>query len=425
MSRQPPASASPMHSPRHVAVIGAGMVGLSTAWFLQEAGVHVTVYERSHVGSGASWGNAGWLTPTLTAPLPEPAVLRYGLRAVLSPRSPVYLPLRADRNLWRFLASFVSHSTARQWRRGMAAYIPLNERALEAFDVLAAGGVTARTRTAATFLACFARERDARGLLTELEHIRDAGQDVSFRTILGWWARTVEPVLTPQVGAAIQIYGQRYLNPPEFIDSLALAVRARGAEVVEQVRVTGLHHRAGTVFVACEDGEQHQHDAVVVATGASLPDLAGPFGVRQPVQAGRGYSFSVPVEHMPGGPLYFPKQRVACTPLNDRLRVAGMMEFRHHSDPLDPRRVAAIVEAVRPLLTGVNLDDRREEWVGSRPCTPDGLPLIGATGCPQVFVAGGHGMWGIALGPVTGQLLAQAMVKGDTPTELLPFDPLR
>jgi glycine/D-amino acid oxidase-like deaminating enzyme len=88
-------------SPRQVAVVGAGMVGLATAWFLQEAGVQVTVYERDSVGAGASWGNAGWLTPALTAPLPEPAVLRYGLRAVLSPRSPVYLPLRADRTLLR------------------------------------------------------------------------------------------------------------------------------------------------------------------------------------------------------------------------------------------------------------------------------------------------------------------------------------
>src|SRR3954453_10209059 len=83
-------------SPRQVAVLGAGMVGLSCAWFLQEAGVQVTVYERDRVAAGASWGNAGWPTPALTAPLPEPAVLRYALRAVLSPRSPVYLPLRAD-----------------------------------------------------------------------------------------------------------------------------------------------------------------------------------------------------------------------------------------------------------------------------------------------------------------------------------------
>jgi D-amino-acid dehydrogenase len=120
------------------------MVGLATAWFLQESGVEVTVYERDRVAAGASWGNAGWLTPSLTAPLPEPAVLRYGLRAVLSASSPVYVPVRADGSLARFLAGFLRHSTARHWRRGMAAYVPLNEQALDAFDALSAGGVPHR-----------------------------------------------------------------------------------------------------------------------------------------------------------------------------------------------------------------------------------------------------------------------------------------
>jgi glycine/D-amino acid oxidase-like deaminating enzyme len=417
--------ALPVGSPRNVAVVGAGMVGLSTAWFLQEAGVQVTVYERDHVAAGASWGNAGWLTPDLTAPLPEPAVLRYGLRAVLSPRSPVYVPLRADRNLLRFLTGFVAASTPRRWRRGMAAYVPLNQRALEAFDVLAAGGVRARTQPARPFLACFRREKEAAALLAELAAIRDAGQDPTYFPVTGWKARVAEPALTESVGAAVEIHGQRYLNPPEFVRSLASAVGARGGEVLEGMEVSDLQHRSGGVAVVCASGEERSHDAVVLAGGAELGDLAGRFGVRQPVQAGRGYSFIVPAEHLPGGPLYFPKQRVACTPLDGRLRVAGMMEFRRHGSPPDQRRIGAIVEAVRPFLSGVDLDDRQHEWVGSRPCTADGLPLIGATGSARVFVAGGHGMWGMALGPITGQLLAQAVLKGEAPPELAPFDPLR
>jgi D-amino-acid dehydrogenase len=412
-------------SPQNVGVIGAGMVGLSAAWFLQEAGVQVTVYEREHVGAGASWGNAGWLTPGLVAPLPEPAVLRYGLRAVLSPKSPVYLPLRADRGLFRFLAGFVAHSTTARWRRGMAAYVPLNERALEAFDVLGAGGVAAQTHPARPFLACFRREREAAPLLAELAGLRDAGQDTQFSRMTGWRARAIEPTLTDRVGAAVEIYGQRYLHPPEYVRSLALAVCARGGTVVEGVEVADLEHRSGGVSVVLGTGERRQHDAVVVANGAELGRLARRFGVRQPVQAGRGYSFSVAADRLPVGPLYFPTQRVACTPLNGRLRVAGMMEFRRPGDPIDPRRIAAIVDAVRPFLTGVDLDDRRNEWVGSRPCTADGLPLLGATSSPRVFVAGGHGMWGIALGPVTGQLVAQTVLKGEAPPELAPFDPLR
>jgi D-amino-acid dehydrogenase len=419
------APASAVDPPKQVAVIGAGMVGLATAWFLQEGGVQVTVYERDQVGSGASWGNAGWLTPSLTAPLPEPAVLRYGLRAVASPRSPVYLPLRADRTLLRFLAGFVRHSTARHWRRGMAAYVPLNERALEAFDALSAGGVAAPTHRAETFLACFRHEREAEGLLAELEHIRDAGQDTSFHPVTGWRVRAMEPSLTAEVGAAVQVHGQRYLHPPEYVRSLALAVRARGGEVVEDRSVSDLRDERGGVTVVTTGGEQHRHDAVVVATGAWLGALARRFGVRQPVQAGRGYSFSVPVEQMPEGPLYFPRQRVACTPLGGRLRVAGMMEFRRPEEPLDPRRIDAIVDAVRPFLHGVDLDERRNEWVGSRPCTLDGLPLLGGTASSRVFVAGGHGMWGIALGPITGMLMAQTVLKGEAPQELAPFHPLR
>ena len=412
-------------SPKDVAVVGAGMVGLATAWFLQESGAQVTVYERDSVGAGASWGNAGWLTPALTAPLPEPAVLRYGLRAVVSPRSPVYVPVRADRALLRFLSGFVASSTARRWRRGMAAYVPLNERALEAYDTLAEDGVSAPTHRAESFLACFRREGEAAHLLAELEQIRDAGQDTTFHPVTGWRARGIEPALTDRVGAAVQIQGQRYLHPPEYVRSLALAVQARGGEIREGVRVTDLIHQPGGVMVGTDAGERARHDAVVLATGAELPRLATPFGVRHPVQAGRGYSFSVPVERMPKGPLYFPRQRVACTPLGGRLRVAGMMEFRRHGDTLDPRRIAAVVDAVRPFLRGVDLDDRRNEWVGSRPCTADGLPLVGGTASPRVFVAGGHGMWGIALGPITGMLLAQTVVKGVAPSDLAPFDPRR
>lgn len=257
MSGEPGGSGTPAFvsdSPRDVAVIGAGMIGLSTAWFLQEAGAQVTVYERRHVGAGASWGNAGWLTPGLTAPLPEPAVLRYGLRAVLSARSPVYVPLRADRRLWHFLASFAANSTTRRWRRGMAAYVALNERSLEAFDVLAAGGVTAATTPADPFLACFARERDSRGMLAELEQIRDAGQDVTFRPLTGWRIRSLEPALTDRVGAAIQISGQRYLHPPQFVRSLADAVRARGGRILEAGDVAEVRPGPAGVSVATRSG---------------------------------------------------------------------------------------------------------------------------------------------------------------------------
>lgn len=424
-------STGPLHSsirrPERVAVIGAGMVGLATAWFLQERGVEVTVLDREGVAAGSSWGNAGWLTPGIATPLPEPAVLKYGLGAVLSPSSPVYVPPSADPRLLGFLAGFAGHSTMRAWKRAMAALVPVNGMALDSFDLLSAGGVQAQTREAGSFVAAYRTERERVTLLEEIRHIQAAGQDISYDVLSGEQAREIEPLLSTQVGAAIMLRGQRFIDPGAYVHALADSVRARGGKIESPATVTRLSDTGLGVRIGTDEGSVDDFDAVVLATGAWLGGLARRFGVKRLVQAGRGYSFTVDVDLaiVPSGPVYLPAARVACTPLGDALRVAGMMEFRRPEAALDSRRVAAIAEAARPLLVGADLDARREEWVGSRPVTTDGLPLIGATRSPRVFAAGGHGMWGVTLGPATGRLLAEAITTGRAPSRLRPFDPLR
>jgi D-amino-acid dehydrogenase len=418
-------------APRHVVVVGAGMVGLATAWFLQEHAVKVTVIDGGGVAAGASWGNAGWLTPGMSTPLPEPAVLKYGIRAVVSPSSPVYVPPTLNPRLLRFLAGFTLHSTARQWNSGMRALVPICRLALESFDRLVSGGVEATIRDQRPLLAAFRTSAESRGLLEEFAHIGAAGRDVAYEVLTGDQARAIEPSLSEAIGTAVSIHGQRYIDPGTFAGALADSVRARGGTIRAGATVTGVRDDGGSVTVTAAtsgangDAPHLECDAVVLATGARLGDLARRFGVRRIVQAGRGYSFSVPFENLPAGPLYFPASRVACTPIGDRVRVAGMMEFRPDGAALDPRRIRAITEAVRPLLRGADLDDRRDEWVGSRPCTADGLPLIGRTRSPRVFTAGGHGMWGVTLGPATGRLLAAQIATGERPEELAAFDPLR
>ncbi|GAA4707154.1 FAD-dependent oxidoreductase [Pseudonocardia yuanmonensis] len=407
-----------------VAVVGAGMVGLATAWFLQQRGVDVDVLERNEIAAGSSWGNAGWLAPALTTPLPEPAVLRYGMRAALDPASPVYVPISLEASLWRFLAGFARNCTTHRWRRGMAAYRGVNRQALDAFDELAAGGVEAPTQPADPFLVCFSHADERARLLEELGELERIGQKLGFDVLTGEQARERAPILTEHVAAAVQLHDQRFIDPPRYLAALADAVRGRGAVISENTRVSDVFDDGQQVWVRSRTG-MHRYDAAVIATGAWLPELGYRFGVRVPVQAGRGYSFTVAAERLPDGPVYLPVQRVACTPLGERLRIAGMMEFRDPDEPLDQRRVQAIVNAARPFLRGVDLDERQDEWVGSRPCTTDGLPLVGPTSSPRVFAAGGHGMWGIGLGPLTGRLLADAIVTGNVPYDLQPFRPIR
>ncbi|MFF0227038.1 NAD(P)/FAD-dependent oxidoreductase [Streptomyces sp. NPDC004629] len=406
--------------PRRVAVVGAGMVGLCTAWYLQEYGVEVTVLDRARVASGSSWGNAGWLTPGMATPLPGPEVLKYGLRAVLEPSSPVYVPPSASPRLLRFLAGFVGNSTQGRWDRAMAALAPLNRAALEAFAEIEATGLKVTSRPAEPFTIAFRGERSRQAILEELEHIQAAGQPVDFDLLDADDAIAAVPALSGRISCAVALKGQRFIDPGAFVRALAEAVVSRGGVLREGAEVARV--------AVSEDGARvggARYDAVTLATGAQLNATVRPFGVRRIVQAGRGYSFSVKTEKLPDGPVYFPAERLACTPLGDRLRVAGMMEFRPADAPLDRRRIAAMTTAVEQLLDGLHLDDRSDEWVGSRPCTTDGLPLIGRTRHPRVFVAGGHGMWGITLGPVTGKLLAQQIVSGRTPRELRAVDPLR
>ncbi|MCV7067192.1 FAD-dependent oxidoreductase [Mycolicibacterium farcinogenes] len=395
------------------------MVGLCTAWYLQEYDIDVTVFDRDDVASGSSWGNAGWLTPSIATPLPEPAVLKYGLRALLSHSSPVYVPPAADPNLLRFLTRFARNSTAKRWQKAMQALIPLNNGALAAFEEMELD-LTEKSSPAAPFTAAYRTYAEREVLLDEIKHIRAAGQSVNFELLNGPEAREQEPALSSEINAAIKILDERFLNPAAFVHSIADAVAARGGKIVRNTAVDHIDESTGGVRIA-----GRSFDAVVVATGARLNKLARPFGVKRLVQAGRGYSFTVKVDHLPRGPVYFPAQRVACTPVGDRLRIAGMMEFRDVEAPLDPRRIRVLRDAAAGLLAGAHLDQREDEWVGARPCTADGLPLIGQSTSPRVFIAGGHGMWGITLGPVTGKLLARQIATGQTSAALRAVDPLR
>ena len=413
------------HPPHEVIVAGAGVVGLSTAWFLQEHGVQVTVVDRVGVAGGSSWGNAGWLAPALTTPLPEPAVLATGLRALFSSSSPVYVPLRPDLDLIRFLAGFVRHSTARQWRRSMRLFAAMSEDAHAAYDTLVAGGVPESVHHADPFLVGLGSEKALKAFTTELHHVAEAGVPITSEVLSADDVRRLEPALGPGVSGAVRLEGQRFIDPGPFVHALAHAVTDRGGKIVEGVDVQHVRD-LGTdgVVVGTSSGELRA-DAVLLATGSRLGDLARPFGVRRVVQAGRGYSFSVPLDTLPGGPVYFPDARVACTPLRGHLRVAGTMEFRPTDAPLDPRRINAIIESVRSRFVGAHWDERHDEWVGARPCTSDGLPLIGPTRSPRVHVAGGHGMWGVALGALTGRYVADTMTGAASHTPLRAFNPLR
>jgi D-amino-acid dehydrogenase len=421
--------AAPRRPGRRSAVIGAGIVGLSVAWFLQEQGFDVTIFDRRGVAAGASAGNMGWITPAMVAPLPEPAVLRYALRSLLERDSPLRIPPTALPRALRFLAAFATHCTQRQWLAGAASFTEIGAQAQDAYDQLAKAGVTATVSEAPLFLA-FEHSEQAAPVRHELEVLTDHGLHYRVSELDENELRRAQPILSDRARYGMRLDGQRYLQPLEYVQSLAASVRARGGSIKADAAVTGVSSTPGGgigLEFSGPEGTAAAFDVAVLASGAWLGQLGRPMGVRVPVTAGRGYSFSVRTDEPVRSPLYLPAQRVAGTPTADglRLRLGGTMEFRPPDAPLDKRRIQAIVRSVRDYLSGADWSTMADSWVGARPVTADGLPLIGATRLPGLFVAGGHGMWGVTLGPATGRLLAELIATGRQPEALSHFDPCR
>jgi len=408
-----------------VVVVGAGIVGLSCAWSLQRQGVSVRVLDRLQEGAGASWGNAGYVAPALTVPLPQPAMLWAGVRSMVTSDSPFSVRLRQrDGDLVRFLTGAPAYCTTRAWRRSMDIYRPLNERIFAAYDAQFEGGAGPATE-ASDILAAFADTHEATHLLHDLRGVAAAGQRVELEMLSGDAARELEPGLSDRVGFAVRIPGQRYITPHTYVKELAERVRRQGGEIVHQHPVSSVARRGGRVVVHSEASDSIEADAVVLACGAWLGALARPHGVKVPVQAGRGYSFTVPLSQPLRAPVYLSAARVAIAPEGPEARVTGLMDIESPDMPMVKSRIESIIRSAAPMVSGFAWDRRSDGWVGPRPLTTDGRPLIGASNTEGVYVAGGHGMWGVTLGPLTGELLAQQILDGVTPSELIGLEPCR
>ena len=408
--------------PRSAIVVGAGIVGLSTAWFLQEHGVSVTVVDRTGVAAGASWGNAGWIAPALSVPLNDPRTLRSALRSLPNRAAPVRIPLSIDPTLWKFLLRFSANCRESSWTRAVRANLTLNHESVAAYDELVSNGVDAPI-TDAPITALFRSSADAEHLLEQLQRMQNAGQASSTTELTAAELREQVPLASSGVAVGVRINGQRFVNPGRFVHALASSVLERGG-TLETVDVVDVRTSGQGVAVQPRTGPALTADVAVIATGAWLTKLVRRW-VRVPVQSGRGYSFTVPVERPVFGPIYLPDVRVACTPLEGKLRVTSVMELRRPDAPASAGIIDAMVDAAGEFFDGVRWAERDDIWVGPRPLSPDGRPLVGPVLDNRIFVAGGHGMWGMKQGPATGRLLAEQITTGKQPPGLRDFDPLR
>ncbi|MFD3376900.1 NAD(P)/FAD-dependent oxidoreductase [Streptomyces sp. NPDC058697] len=410
-----------------VVVVGGGVVGLCTAYYLAVAGVSVEVVERRGLGSGVSRGNAGWVCLSHSTPVPAPGVLRYAMRSLGRPDSPLYLRPLPDPAFVRWLWRFWRSSTPAAFRRGYAAIAELNQDTFDLFDGLREAGVDT-TLTRPGMVHAFLSPAEARHHLAVQREMADGRYPMPDDVTTGREARLLDDALSSRVRAAYLVEGEGVVDPEAFARALGEALAALGVKVHENAEATGFRSSGGRVTALRTAQGEIPCSAVVVAAGMRSPGLLRALGSPLPLQAGKGYSFSVDLDPAPRHTLYFGERRAVASPIGGTTRIGGTMELSGNNNRLDWRRIVAVALASRHYL-GRWFDDPddlvsliRDPWVGGRPFLPDGLPVIDRVpGHGNAFAATGHGMLGVTLGPVTGHRLAEYIRSGRRPEALAPF----
>ena len=415
-----------IHAVSHIVVIGAGVIGLSIAEQCARRGHRVTFIERAPEQRGSSLGNAGMIVPSHFVPLAAPGMVALGLRWMWNPESPFYIQPRLDWDLIAWAWRFWRASTRERVERAAPLLRDLHLASREAYAQLADSGedfglirhgllMLCKTRHAFDEEARTAEKANALGVPAE---VLDAQQTAE-----------LDPQVTMDIAGSVFFPKDCHLQPALYVAAMERRLRASGAEMLFEAEVTGWQREGGRLRAVQTNRGEVAGDEFVLAGGAWAPGLVRELGLRLPMQAGKGYSVTLPQPiELPQLCSILTEARVAVTPMGDALRVGGTMEIAGLNDRVDPRRVEGILRAIPQYFPNFRREhfDGLQPWHGLRPCSPDGLPYLGRTRAAEnLIVATGHAMMGLSLAPITGELAAQLVDREPPRFDLTLLDPDR
>lgn len=393
-------------------IIGAGVIGVATAYALSKRGHNVVVIDSGLIGGGSSYGNAGLIVPSHSMPLASPGIVGQGLRWLLNQDSPFYIKPSLDPALWAWLLRFRSAANKRQARQAVFLLRNLLLASRHLYDKWANLDGMNCDYSQNGCLYVFRTKTGLHEAREEAQLLKEAG--ISSNLLDEQAARTVCPYLRSGTVGAIQYPEDAQLNPHHFVTGLAHQAESAGATFLEQTEAIGFttsRKRIASVKTTRGDFFPSQ---IVVATGVWAPSVANDLKLKIPIQPAKGYSLTLKrPESFPNIPLMLWDARMAVTPMGSLLRLAGTLEMSGMDFSINRRRLSALRRNASKYIEGIDDLHVEEIWRGLRPCTPDGLPIIGRPpDWENLVLAAGHATIGVALGPITGDIVAR-MVCGE------------
>ncbi len=395
--------------PKHVLIVGAGVIGLSSAYYCLRHGLRVTIIDRAAEDrNGCSFGNAGMIVPSHFVPLAAPGMVALGLKMMWSPESPFYIKPRLRLDLLRWCYRFWrSAKKAHVDRAGpvlrdlhlasRACYEELADLAGNAFG-LEKRGLLMLCKTQHTL------DEEARGA----EHARQLG--IPAEVLDTRQTAALDPNVRMDIAGAVYYPKDCQLVPQALMAWLLAEVKKMGGNLVWQAEVTGWRRQDRQIEAVQTSRGDYAADEFVLCGGSWSTNLAKGLGLRLPLQAGKGYSLTLKEpRQLPKICAIFAEARVAATPMGQALRFGGTMEIAGLDETINRRRVQGIIKSIPQYYPEFKESDFLgvEPWCGLRPCSPDGLPYLGRTGgWDNLVIAAGHSMMGVSLGPITGKIAA-------------------
>lgn len=411
---------------KEVVIIGGGIIGLCTAYYLQKEGCKVTVVDKSDFSQGASYVNAGYITPSHIISLAAPGIITKGLKWMLNSSSPFYVKPRLDSDFLKWSWAFKKSATQKKVVQSIPVIKDINIFSRELYEDM---------KRAGDFM--FHYERKGLLMAYQDEKVGEEEWEVGQKAIqLGLEVENLtakqvaelEPKANLDVKGGVFFHSDAHMTPGDFMKEMLGYLKSKDVDILAKEEVNDIQVSNGVISKVITDKREIKADEIVMAAGSWSPFLSKKLGIKMLLQAGKGYRINVARETNITIPTILCEAKVAVTPMDGFTRFAGTMEIAGINHKINPVRVDAIAKAAEKYYEGliINQQEKEEVECGLRPVTPDGLPYIGRSSkCKNLTIATGHAMMGWSMGPATGKLISEIITAQKSSLHLDSFHPDR